>query len=677
MQCYNFFVELTSLKGIGEARKKSFETNDIFSVEDLVNYFPYKYYDFSKTEPFAEDGNVRLIKAMAIETPKIVRAKANLTFVTVKMQDEVGHVFSAMWFNQTYIKGQIYLGKEIYLYGKNSKNKKNTFIVSIYKPLEKLELGLLPVYHSVAGIGQQILSDTIINAIEMLDFSSVIPDKLLQKYNLLDLKEAYKEIHKPSGFVMATAASIRIETEKLIPLLAINEHNKFARKKTKEHSYNNSISLLNDYKKLLPFALTPDQLSVIYEIEKDLSSKFSMNRMLQGDVGSGKTVVSFFGAYLAAKNGHQAVIIAPTEILANQHFETAIKLFFKEDISICKLTSSVTGAQKQINLKRISSGDAKIIIGTHSLLSENVEFADLTYAVIDEQHRFGVSQRANLASKGKNPDILVMSATPIPRSLALVVYGSLEISTINSRPKQSNITTNIVSHNKENDMWNYLKDKTNNGSKVYVVCSKIDEENENDSVNRFSAKNMYEYLLTKFNKDEVGLVHGKLSKDSQNMVIEKFKKGIIKVLVSTTIVEVGVDIPDSDIMVICTPERFGLATLHQLRGRIGRNGAEAHCFCFSHNLNEKSYERINFFKTHTNGFEIADFDLDTRGSGNIMGTEQHGFNSNILANFSNKAFSLANEILSIIKQDTQALANILEIGAKLSAKIDYDKIVLN
>ena len=670
-------MELTSLKGIGEARKKSFEENDIFSVEDLVNYFPYKYYDFSKTEPFVEDGCVRLIKAMAVEVPKLVKAKKNLTFVTVKMQDEVGHVFNAMWFNQIYIKQQIYLGKEVYLYGKNSKSKKNTFIVSIYKPLEKLELGLLPVYHSVAGIGQTTLADTIYSAIETIDFSSVIPDKLLHKYNLLDLKEAYREIHKPSGFVAATAASIRIEIEKLIPLLAINEYNKFSRKKLKTHSYLNSLDLLSCYKNLLPFSLTEDQNTVLDEIEKDLTSKFSMNRMLQGDVGSGKTVVSLFGAYLAAKNGHQAVIIAPTEILANQHFETAIKLFFKDNISICKLTSSVKGLEKQIAINRIASGEAKIIIGTHSLISENVEFADLTYAVIDEQHRFGVEQRAKLSAKGNNPDILVMSATPIPRSLALVVYGNLEISTINSRPKQNNITTNIVTTHKQEAMWNYIKEKISSGSKVYVVCAKIDEENESDHINQFSAKNMYEFLLTKFDKPDVGLVHGKLAKDSQNRIIDKFKKGIIKVLVSTTIVEVGVDIPDSDIMVIASPERFGLATLHQLRGRIGRNGAEAHCFCLASNFNEKSYERVNFFKSHSNGFEIADFDLNTRGSGNIMGTEQHGFSSDILSNFSTKAFTLANEILSIIKQDNNLHAKVLEIGAKQSSAIDYDKIVLN
>ena len=670
-------MELTSLKGIGEARKKLFEANDIFSVEDLINYFPYKYYDFSKTESFAEDGNVRLIKATAIDEPKLIKARTGLTFITVKMQDEVGHIFNAMWFNQTYIKQQIYLGKEVYLYGKNSNTKKNTFIVSIYKPLEKLELGLLPVYHSVAGIGQQTLADTIYSAVENFCFSTVISKELLYKYNLMDLKTAYKEIHKPSGFVVATAASIRVEIEKLIPLLAINEHNKFMRKKVKTHQYNNSIALLEEYKNLLPFNLTTDQAKVLFEIEKDLTSKFSMNRLLQGDVGSGKTVVALFGAYLAAKNGKQAVIIAPTEILANQHYETAIKLFFKEDISICKLTGSITGLDKQIALKRISSGEAKIIIGTHSIISDNVEFAHLTYAVIDEQHRFGVEQRAKLSSKGENVDILVMSATPIPRSLALVVYGNLEISTINSGPKQNNIITNIVTAHKENSMWQYLKTKICGGSKIYVVCSKIDEENENESVNRFSAKNMYEYLSTIFDKNIVGLLHGKLSKDSQNKVIEKFKKGIIKIVVSTTIVEVGVDIPDSDIMVICTPERFGLATLHQLRGRIGRNGAEAHCFCLGHNLNEKSYERINFFKNHSNGFEIADFDLDMRGSGNIMGTEQHGFSSNILANFSNKAFSLANELLTLLKQDSRAFASILELGAKQSSAINYDKIVLN
>ena len=671
-------MDLLELKGVGETRKMSFAQNDIFSVENLVDYFPYKYYDFTKTEPYADDGNVRLIKATATETPKIVHARGNLSFVTVKMIDEIGHSFTAVWYNQIYIKSQIYIGKEVYLYGKNSKTKKNTFVVSIYRASDKMEhLGLLPVYHSITGIGQKVLADTITLGVEKLEFDSILPDFLLQKYNLIDLKQAYTEIHKPTSYVMAERASQRIEIEKLVPVLAINEYYKFSRKVVKNHKYVGSVEIFENFKKLLPFSLTPDQNKVLFEIEKDMSSKFCMNRMLQGDVGSGKTVVALFGAYLAAKNGHQSAIIVPTEILANQHFETAIKLFFKDSISICKLTSSVKGMEKQIALKRISSGEAKIVIGTHSLISDGVEFSDLTYVVIDEQHRFGVEQRAKITKKGDAVDVLVMSATPIPRSLALVVYGNLDISTINARPKSSNITTNIVIKSKQNDMWNYIKAKSENGSRVYVVCAKIDEENENDEVNKFSAKSMYDFLCTKFDKLDVGLIHGKLSKDAQSKVIEKFKRGIIKVLVSTTIVEVGVDIPESDIMVICTPERFGLATLHQLRGRIGRNGNEAHCFCLADNLNEKSYERIAFFKSHQNGFDIADFDLSTRGSGDLLGTSQHGFSSDIMNNFSIRAYNTASEILEQIKSNKVQLIKVLQKGEELVGEKSLDKIVLN
>ncbi len=671
-------MDLLELKGVGETRKMSFEENDIFSVENLVDYFPYKYYDFTKTEPYADDGNVRLIKATATETPKIVHARGNLSFVTIKMIDEIGHSFTAIWYNQIYIKSQIYIGKEVYLYGKNSKTKKNTFVVSIYRASDKMEhLGLLPVYHSISGIGQKVLADTIALGVEKLEFDSILPDFLLQKYNLINLKQAYSEIHKPTSYVMAERASQRIEIEKLVPVLAINEYYKFSRKIVKNHKYSGSVEIFENFKKLLPFSLTPDQNKVLFEIEKDMSSKFCMNRMLQGDVGSGKTVVALFGAYLSAKNGHQSAIIVPTEILANQHFETAIKLFFKDTISICKLTSSVKGMEKQIALKRISSGEAKIVIGTHSLISDGVEFSDLTYIVIDEQHRFGVEQRAKISKKGNNPDILVMSATPIPRSLALVIYGNLDISTINTRPKNSNITTNIVIKSKQNDMWNYIKTKSENGSKVYVVCAKIDEENENDEINKFSAKSMYDFLCTKFDQLDIGLIHGKLSKDAQARVIEKFKRGTIKVLVSTTIVEVGVDIPESDIMVICTPERFGLATLHQLRGRIGRNGNEAHCFCLADNLNEKSYERIAFFKNHQNGFDIADFDLSTRGSGDLLGTSQHGFSSDIMNNFSIRAYNTASEILEQIKSNKEKLTKVLQRGKELVGEKSLDKIVLN
>ena len=670
-------MELTLLKGIGEARRKSFEENGIFSCEDLVNYFPYKYYDFSKTKPYADDGNVKLIKATAIEQPKVIRAKA-ISFVTCKMNDEVGHTFTATWFNQTYVSSAIYLGQEVYLYGKNSPSKKNNFVVTMFKPASKVDsTKLLPIYSSIEKIGQSTLNDTINQSLEMLNLSSFIPNNLLYKYNLFDLQTAYKLIHNPKTLEEANIARERISIEQLIPIIAGNEYYKLKLKEKRVVCYNNITNLLFEYKKLLPFTLTYDQKRAISDMENDFSSSLSMNRLLQGDVGSGKTVVSMFGCYISAKNNLQSAIVAPTEILARQHYETALKLFSEAGITIRLLTSSVKGIERKCILNEIKSGQAQIIIGTHSLLSEEVVFKNLSYCVIDEQHKFGVEQRAIIKEKGKSVDILVMSATPIPRSLSLVLYGSLEITTLLNRPKQANITTNIVIKSKQSDMWNYIREKISSGSKVYVVCSKIDEENENDSVIKYSAKNTYDSLCTIFDKNIVGLLHGKLKKDTQNSIIEKFRKGETKILVSTTIVEVGVDIPNSDIMVIATPERFGLATLHQLRGRIGRTGEEAHCFCLADNLNQHSFERIDYFRKHNNGFDIAEYDLKTRGAGSIYGTNQHGNDNSIISNFSVRSYTLAKEILEQIKPNITLYANILAFNEKNNKSNNNSKIAFN
>lgn len=670
-------MELEQLSGIGKARKKSFEENGIFSCEDLISYFPYKYYDFSKTSPYADDGRVKLIKATVYDNAKVVKIRANFSFVTCKMGDENGHEFNAIWYNQPYIKQTLYIGQEIYLYGKNSPTKKNTFIVTLSKSQEKLEkLGLLPVYHSLSGIGQKVLHDSINQVIENQEISSVIPDKLLYKYNLLSLKNAYKMVHNPESNEDIEQASDRIDLENMIPLIAINEYHKSIYKSVKSQKYENSTDTINEFENLLPFRLTPDQKAVIREIEHDMCSKYSMNRLVQGDVGSGKTMVAMFGAYLAAKNGYQAAIIAPTEILAKQHFKTAEKLF-GDFFDVTLYTGSTKGTDKHNALTNIRFGKSKIIIGTHSLISDGVVFDNLSYAVVDEQHRFGVEQRAKLKNKGISPDILVMSATPIPRSLSLVLYGDLDISIINSRPKPQNTQTNIVSTSKQDDMWSYIKHKTSNGSKVYVVCPKIDEENDDDDKKRFSAKAMFDSLSKIFNKNELGLIHGKLKKDEQNLIIENFKQGIIKVLVSTTIVEVGVDIPDADIIVVASPESFGLATLHQLRGRVGRQGQESFCFCLADGLNEKSYERVLFFKNHSNGFEIAEFDQKIRGSGSLLGTNQHGKDNGLFTKLNTQTYGKAKEILEFIKLDSSLFAKVLEQGENLyNAKL-LNKIVLN
>ena len=353
------------------------------------------------------------------------------------------------------------------------------------------------------------------------------------------------------------------------------------------------------------------------------------------------------------------------------------KIFGKTDIKVAMLSTSTTPFEKFEILSALKTGEIQVLIGTHSVLSDDVIFNKLTYAVIDEQHRFGVEQRALIKQKGTAVDVLVMSATPIPRSLALVVYGNLDFSTLLSRPKATNITTNIVIKQKQLDMWNYIKNKISTGSKVYVVCSKIDEENEDDDVLKFSAKNMHEYLCSIFDKNDIGLIHGKLKKDTQNKVIENFRLGKIKILVSTTIVEVGVDIPDSDIMVIASPERFGLATLHQLRGRIGRNGQESYCFCLANNLNEHSFERVNYFRNHLNGFEIAEFDLKTRGAGTMFGTNQHGVDSGLVSNFSAETYNLAQKIFNEIKDDENLISKLAAKYAEKHSREMQNNIVLN
>lgn len=670
-------MDLMEITGIGKARKASFENNGIFSCEDLINYLPFKYYDFSKTSAFADDGIVKLIKATVCEEAKIIKVRGNLSFVSCKMTDEFSNKFTAIWFNQVFMKPVLKMGECFYIYGKSSPTKKNTFNVTLTKNIQKTTAdGLLPVYHSLSGIGQKTLHDAINEALNNTQISSFVPDKLLSKYNLLSIQNAYNIVHNPKNEEDVISATERIELENIISLLAVNEYHKRLFREVKPQKYQNTTALIDEFKSLVPFTLTNSQNRAIFDIDKDMSSRISMNRMVQGDVGSGKTIPALCACFLAIKNGYQAAIVAPTEILAKQHFETAKKLF-GDNFFVTLVTGSQSAEQKRINLENIANGMAKLIIGTHAVISDSTNFKNLSLIVIDEQHKFGVEQRAILKSKGMSPDVLVMSATPIPRSLSLVLYGDLDLTQLTERPKPAKIQTNLVSQEKQNDMWNYLNQKVNSGSKIYIVCSNIDEENDDESSKKYSAKNMFELAKTKFDSAAVGLIHGKLKKESQNYVINDFRVGKIKVLVSTTIVEVGVDVPDADIIVIASPDRFGLATLHQLRGRVGRLGQQAYCFCLADNLNKKSFERLTFFKNNLNGFDIADFDLKTRGSGSVLGTNQHGNDNGILMAYSSQNFGLAKEILEQIKPNTEIFAQIIKRGEALKENNLLKKVVLN
>ena len=663
-------MELSELKGIGKTRLNQLADAGIFSTRDLINFFPKKYYDFSKCDVFEEDNISKIVLAEVLTEPKVVRFKG-MNYAICKAKDEKNNIFNVIWYNQPYIKSAIKIGLSYYLYGKNSPKKKNTFVVSLTKEKSKVKDELLPVYKKIGSFGSQSMANLIGQAIKNYDFSSVVDKNQEQIHNLIDLKQAYERIHQPKSQSDFEKAKVRIDVEKLVPLAMKNLSQTIYSAENRTLRYQDIDKYYSEFKTLLPYTLTEDQQSAIDDIIADLSATKSMNRLLQGEVGSGKTMVAFFCLYLAAKNGYQSAIIAPTEILASQHYENLIKTLSGTGIRIVKLTSNMKAAEKREILRQIKLGIAQIVVGTHAIISDAVEFKNLNLAVIDEQHRFGVVQRAKLASKGKSVDTLVMSATPIPRSMALALYGNLSLSIIKNCPFAKDITTNIVTRQKQPEMWQYLKEKAEQGSKIFVVCSNIDSEDDDENL---SATNVHKQLCNLFGKENVSLVHGRLDKASAIKTMNEFATGEKRVLVATTVIEVGVDVPEADIIVIMSPEKFGLATLHQLRGRIGRNGKKSYCFCLSHGMGLATAERLMFFRDHASGFDIAEFDYQNRGAGDIYGTNQHGISADFSVNLAN--YDLALEIAEEMAADKEKREHILQIAEQTYAKLCND-IVLN
>lgn len=665
-------MELSQLKGVGKIKLQQLNDAGIFSCEDLINYFPQKYYDFKNYACYNDDDFSKIILCIVIEEPKVVKFKG-INYVSVKVRDSSGTIFNAVWYNQLYIKSTLIVGEKYFLYGKNSPKRSRTFVVSMTKPASKQENNVLAVYKKIGSIGTANIKSWLEQILNNFEYQGILPLPILSQYKLIGLNEAYRKIHFPNCIEDYQQAKQRLDIERLVPLAVKNLNQTIIGQTLRGNKYNNINAIYTQFCKLLPFSLTKDQERAILDIIGDLDKEKSMNRLLQGEVGSGKTMVAFFCLYLAVQNGYQSSMIAPTEILAIQHYQNLVKVFSNTKIKIVYLSGSMSAKEKKDALQLIKHGIANIVVGTHAVIGKDVEFKNLALAVIDEQHRFGVAQRAKLSAKGSNVDTLVMSATPIPRSMALAIYGDLSLSIISTCPFAKDITTNIVSISKQPDMWQYVLEKSQNGSKIFVVCANIDEDEELDT--DMSATSVYNKIVNLFGKDKVLLLHGKQSKETQNQTINSFISGEYCVLVATTIVEVGVDIPEADIIIIASPEKFGLATLHQLRGRVGRDGSKSFCFCLANNgLGEKSLERLKYFKDHSSGFDIAEYDYKTRGSGDIYGTAQHGIKSNFSINLLNydKALDIANEIV----KDEKTKNTILEIAEKNYSKLCND-IVLN
>lgn len=666
-------MELKDIKGIGAARLGSLNEAGIFSCEDLLNHFPKKYYDFNSTEAFCDDGAYRMLKVKLNGDAKVVRARGNLNFVSVAATDNAGNKITLVWFNQTFLKATLHAGDELFVYGKNSNSKHNTFNVSMHKKASDEDAdGLFSVYKTFNGLGQATIKNCVNACLSGAEVNSFLTPEIEKFLGEISLMDGFRLIHMPKSLIDVDKGFERVSLERAIVYAYINERRLIFEKQPRKVWLSNIEAEFEKFCKIVPFLLTNSQKTAIEALNCDFCSDTSCNRLIQGDTGSGKTLVALWAMFLAAENGYQSVLIAPTQILATQHFLLANALFKNCNFGIEILKNGQKIDERREILRKIRSGDAKMVFATTSVLSDEVVFGNLQIVVGDEQHRFGVNERARLAGKSAAVDFISLSATPIPRSVSLVLFGGLDITRMEARPFDFNIQTNIVSQNKIMDMWRFILAQTEEGRTCFVVCPKIDDDEEKDEI--MSTTKLTKSLKTIFG-DAVAELNGKMKDEKKNALLADFKAGKIKVLVATTVVEVGIDSADAGVIVIMNPERFGLATLHQLRGRVGRDGRKGYCFCAVTNpIAPKALERLKFFKDHLNGFEIADYDLKTRGAGDIYGTRQHGIESAIDIDLS--TYTKAQKILQTIKTDPHILARLEVQAEKLSNALTRD-IALN
>ena len=644
------------IKGVGPNRAKLLNLLGIYTIEDLISYYPRKYEDRTQVKKIEElqDGEEALIEAVTVSGVSMFRLRRNMTVSKLLVQDDTGRCLIT-WFNQDYIKTKIHSKEKYRFYGKVTKKAGQIEMASpvFDEEGENKNTGkIVPIYSTTKSLSETAIRQAVENALHMADekFEETLPNHIKNEYNLIDLDQATRDIHFPDSMDNLAKARNRLVFEELLTfqlaLLSLKEQYNNEKRGIK---YSKDVHM-SDVINTLPFKLTKAQLRVLEEIDNDMESEKTMNRLLQGDVGSGKTIVAMIAAYKAVKSGYQAAIMAPTTILASQHIENFNKILGKFGIKCELLVSSLTKKQKAIVLEKLKNGEIDIIIGTHALLQDNVEFKNLGLVVTDEQHRFGVKQRSIIAGKGNNPDVLVMTATPIPRTLAIIVYGDLDISIIDELPpNRKRIDTLAVKDNMTDRIIAFIKKNVDEGRQAYIVCPFVDE-NE-DMMDVKSVEKLAESYKEEVFKDyKVEILHGKMKPKDKEQVMQDFKENKISILVSTTVIEVGVDVPNANIMVIENAERFGLAQLHQLRGRVGRGEFKSYCILKYNSNSEIVRERMKTMTTTEDGFKIAEKDLELRGSGEFFGTKQHGL----------PEFKIAN-----IFEDVKVLKQVQELALKI------------
>lgn len=647
------------VKSIGEARAKLFHKLNIFTVEDLVTYFPRQYEDRSSFKKIAqlEDNESCAFEGIIASVVSEQKIRKGLTLSKVTIKDETG-VIIATWFNQAYLKNVFKRGERYIFYGKVSR-KFRLFEVQnpVYEKLiehkeAKNICRIVPVYAATAKLTQNMIRAAIGNTLEVVvgHFEEPLPNQLRNKYRLSEINFCLKNIHFPNCDEDFKNARYRLVFEEFLMLQLGLLNIKSSLQQNKKGIIFSGDNDLVQFISSLPFTLTEAQQKVFLEIEKDMESDNIMNRLVQGDVGSGKTIVAVLALFKAVRCGYQGTLMVPTEILAEQHFKSISQLMIPYGIRIGLLTGSLTQKQKREILQRIETGELDIVIGTHALIEENVNFKNLGLVITDEQHRFGVRQRAVLSQKGNNPDVLVMTATPIPRTLALILYGDLDISIIDQLPPgRKPIKTYAVDNGMRERINKFIREKVGEGRQAYIVCPLVEES---EAIEAKSATELAERIANEDFKDlKVGLIHGKMRPKEKDEVMKNFVEGNINVLVSTTVIEVGVNVPNATVMVIENSERFGLAQLHQLRGRVGRGEHQSYCVLYNESRSKVSRERMKVMEKTNDGFIISEKDLELRGPGEFFGTRQHGL----------PEFKIANiyKDMDILKEAQEAAAEIL------------------
>ena len=653
---------LRTLKGVGEKTEKLFQKVGIYDTDDLLHYYPRNYDEYETPVDIAElkEETVQAVSA-AVCSGVYVNSVRGRQIISVNIADQSGK-FPVVWFNLPYLKKTlrkgswfVFRGRIVRKQGKLEMEHPEIFTPSAY---EEILHNLQPIYGLTAGLSNKTVVKMVTQLLETLPMQSeYLPEELKERYRLADINYALKTIHFPKNKEELLVSRKRLVFDEFLLFIISVRRMKEKAEETPNCFPVKETWLTEEVIERLPYSLTNAQLNAWHEIERDLAGRTMMSRLVQGDVGSGKTILAFLAMFLVADNGYQAALMAPTEVLARQHYEGFLKLMEEQGLSFptVLLTGSDTAKEKRIAYERIASGEAAIIIGTHALIQEKVEYANLALVITDEQHRFGVKQREALTTRGNPPNVLVMSATPIPRTLAIILYGDLDISVIDELPaKRLPIKNCVVNTSYRPKAYSFIEKQVRQGRQAYVICPMVEESEGMD------AENVLDYtqkLKENLPSDiQIEYLHGKMKPKEKNCVMESFAAGEIQVLVSTTVVEVGVNVPNATVMMVENAERFGLAQLHQLRGRVGRGEYQSYCIFIQGNQDQIS-KRLEILNKSNDGFYIAGEDLKLRGPGDLFGIRQSGDMEFRIGDIYNDS--------TILKEASEAAEEILSLDPEL------------